>query len=118
MKNGGSPGIGIYSTSGQALTLDNWEGGNLAPAGPDTQPPSVPGKNPVATAIGVSQAHRSLDGVNGYGGGDELSRGAAGPRKPEFCAGGDEHRDELQRHGIGRGERLQLSGRATDSHRT
>jgi len=68
VKNGGSPGIGIYSPSGQALTLDNWEGGNLAP---DTQPPSVPG-NLVATAIGVSQVHLSWTastdnvGVTGY----------------------------------------------------
>ena len=68
VKNGGSPGIGIYSPSGQALTLDNWEGGNLAP---DTQPPSAPG-NLVATAIGVSQVHLSWTastddvGVTGY----------------------------------------------------
>ena len=68
VKNGGSPGIGIYSPSGQVLTLDNWEGGNLAP---DTQPPSVPG-NLVATAIGVSQVHLSWTastdnvGVTGY----------------------------------------------------
>jgi hypothetical protein len=55
VKNGGSPGIGIYSPSGQALTLDNWEGGNIPP---DTQPPSTPG-NLVATAIGVSQVHLS-----------------------------------------------------------
>jgi len=39
-----------------------------------------------------------------------LSRGAAGPRKHKFCAGGDEYRDELQRHGIGRWEDLQLPG--------
>ena len=68
VKNGGSPGIGIYSPSGEALTLDNWEGGNL---GPDTQPPSAPG-NLVATAIGVSQVHLSWTastdnvGVTGY----------------------------------------------------
>ena len=68
VKNGGSPGIGIYSPSGQALTLDNWEGGNLPP---DTQPPSAPG-NLVATAIGVSQVHLSWTastdnvGVTGY----------------------------------------------------
>ena len=29
---GGSPGIGINSPSGQGLTLDNWEGGNLVAA--------------------------------------------------------------------------------------
>jgi chitodextrinase len=68
VKNGGSPGIGIYSPSDQALTLDNWEGGNL---GPDTQPPSTPG-NLVTTAIGVSQVHLSWTastddrGVTGY----------------------------------------------------
>ena len=68
VKTGGSPGIGIYSPSGEALTLDNWEGGNL---GPDTQPPSAPA-NLVATAIGVSQVHLSWTastdnvGVTGY----------------------------------------------------
>ena len=68
VKNGGSPGIGIYSPSGQALTLDNWEGGNIPP---DTQPPSTPA-NLVATAIGVSQVHLSWTastdnvGVAGY----------------------------------------------------
>ena len=68
VKNGGSPGIGIYSPSGQALTLDNWEGGNIPP---DSQPPSAPG-NLVATAIGVSQVHLSWTastdnvGVTGY----------------------------------------------------
>jgi hypothetical protein len=68
VKNGGSPGIGIYSPSGEALTLDNWEGGNIAP---DTEPPSAPG-NLVATAIGVSQVHLSWTastdnvGVTGY----------------------------------------------------
>jgi hypothetical protein len=68
VKNGGSPGIGIYSPSGDALTLDNWEGGNIPP---DAQPPSTPG-NLVATAIGVSQVHLSWTastdnvGVTGY----------------------------------------------------
>jgi len=55
VKNGGSPGIGIYSPLGEGLTLDNWEGGDLVA---DTQPPSAPG-NRVATAIGVSQVHLS-----------------------------------------------------------
>jgi len=55
VKNGGSPGIGIYSPLGEELTLDNWEGGDLVA---DTQPPSAPG-NLVATAIGVSQVHLS-----------------------------------------------------------
>ena len=86
VKNGGSPGIGIFSPSGEALTLDNWEGGNL---GPDTQPPSAPA-NLVATAIGVSQVHLSWTastdnvGVTGY----LVER--QDPGKPEFCAGGDE----------------------------
>jgi hypothetical protein len=70
---GGSPGIGIYSPSGDHLTIDNWEGGNLvlhaqapgAPAGdlaangaPDTQARTVP-RNLVATALGVSQVNLS-----------------------------------------------------------
>jgi fibronectin type III domain protein len=68
VKTGGNPGIGIYSPSGEGLTLDNWEGGNVPP---DTQPPSAPG-NLVATAIGVSQVHLSWTastdnvGVAGY----------------------------------------------------
>ena len=68
VKTGGSPGIGIYSPSGEGLTLDNWQGGNLRP---DTQPPSAPA-NLVATAIGVSQVHLSWTastdnvGVTGY----------------------------------------------------
>jgi hypothetical protein len=49
---GGSPGIGIYSPSGYHLTIDDWEGGDLATLGilrslgtlvPDTQAPSRPG---------------------------------------------------------------------------
>jgi hypothetical protein len=49
---GGSPGIGIYSPSGDHLAIDDWEGGNLATLGilrslgtlvPDTQAPSTPG---------------------------------------------------------------------------
>jgi chitodextrinase len=57
---GGSPGIGIFSPSGDHLTIDNWEGGNLGLMGmlgmlaPETQEPSVRG-NLVATALGVSQ---------------------------------------------------------------
>jgi len=57
VKTGGSPGIGIYSMSGQQLTLDDWQGGNL---GPDTQPPSAPG-NLTARALGVSQVHLAWD---------------------------------------------------------
>src|SRR5262249_41437143 len=61
---GGSPGIGIYSPSGDHLAIDNWEGGNLGLMGilgmlvPETQAPSVPG-NLAATALGVSQVKLS-----------------------------------------------------------
>ena len=55
VKTGGSPGIGIYSPTGEDLTLDNWQGGNL-PA--DTQPPSAP-TNLVASTLGVSQVNLS-----------------------------------------------------------
>jgi hypothetical protein len=58
---GGSPGIGIFSPSGDHLTIDNWEGGNLGLMGmlvPETQMPSVRG-NLVATALGVSQVKLS-----------------------------------------------------------
>ena len=54
---GGSPGIGIWSTPGDHLAIDDWQGGNLGPLGPvmpDTQTPKVPG-NLVATTLGVSQ---------------------------------------------------------------
>ena len=50
-KTGGNPGLGIYSPLGMDLTMDNWEGGNLAP---DTQPPSTP-TNLVATALTANQ---------------------------------------------------------------
>jgi hypothetical protein len=49
---GGSPGIGIYSPSGNHLAIDDWEGGDLGTLGilrslgthvPDTQAPSTPG---------------------------------------------------------------------------
>jgi chitodextrinase len=68
VKTGGSPGIGIYSPSGENLTLDNWQGGNLPT---DTQPPSAPA-NLVASTLGVSQVNlnwtASIDnvGVTGY----------------------------------------------------
>jgi Concanavalin A-like lectin/glucanases superfamily/Fibronectin type III domain len=58
---GGSPGIGIYSPSGDHLAIDDWEGGNLGMLGillPAKQEPSVPG-NLVATALGVSQVKLS-----------------------------------------------------------
>ena len=63
---GGSPGIGIYSPSGDHLAIDNWEGGNLGlmgilgtrDSGPSRQPPNGPG-NLVATALGVSQVKLS-----------------------------------------------------------
>ena len=54
---GGSPGIGIYSPSGDHLAIDDWEGGNLRALGilvPHTQAPSVRG-NLVVTALGVRQ---------------------------------------------------------------
>lgn len=54
---GGSPGIGIYSPSGDDLAIDNWQGGNLGGMGiqlPHTRAPRVPG-NLVTTALGMSQ---------------------------------------------------------------
>src|SRR4029453_942040 len=58
---GGSPGIGIWSSSGSNLRVDNWEGGDLEILGglpSETQEPSVPGRF-VATGLGVSQVHLS-----------------------------------------------------------
>jgi chitodextrinase len=54
---GGSPGIGIYSPSGDHLAIDDWEGGNLEALGivvPHTRAPSARG-NLVVTALGVRQ---------------------------------------------------------------
>lgn len=68
VRTGGSPGIGIFSPAGQGLTLDNWQGGNLAP---DTQPPTAPASL-TATAPSSSQINliwaASTDnvGVTGY----------------------------------------------------
>ena len=39
---GGSPGIGVYSPSGDHLAIDDWEGGNLVP---HAQAPGAPAKN-------------------------------------------------------------------------
>src|SRR5262249_55168381 len=47
VKTGGNPGIGIYSPSGAGLTLDNWEGGNLASL-------PTPTPTPAATATSTS----------------------------------------------------------------
>ncbi len=47
VKNGGSPGICIYSPTGDNLTLDDWQAGNL---NPDTTPPSIPA-NLVASVV-------------------------------------------------------------------
>ena len=68
---GGSPGIGIYSRTGDHLAIDDWEGGNLGILAPERQAPSAPG-NLVATATGVSQVKLSWTastdkaGVTGY----------------------------------------------------
>jgi fibronectin type III domain protein len=54
---GGSPGIGIYSSSTDHLAIDDWEGGDLGMLGillPERQEPSVRG-NLVLTALGVRQ---------------------------------------------------------------
>ncbi|HXC36478.1 MAG TPA: YDG domain-containing protein [Candidatus Acidoferrales bacterium] len=51
VKNGGNPGIGIYSRTGDNLTLGDWQGGNL---NPDTNPPSDP-TNLVATVASYSE---------------------------------------------------------------
>ncbi len=68
VKSGGSPGICIYSPTGDNLTLDDWQGGNL---NPDTTPPSVPA-NLTATAANSSDIALSWSastdnvGVVGY----------------------------------------------------
>jgi len=68
VKNGGSPGIGIYSPTGEPLTADNWEGGNLKP---DTNAPTTPA-GLAATGVSPSQINLSWTsstddlGVVGY----------------------------------------------------
>jgi len=65
---GGSPGIGIYSPSGDNLTIGSWKGGNL---NPDTNAPTVPA-NLAATAVTGPQINLSWTsatdnvGVVGY----------------------------------------------------
>jgi hypothetical protein len=111
VKTGGSPGIGIYSPSGQALTLDNWQGGNL---GPDTQPPSAPG-NLVATAIGVSQVHLSWTastdnvGVTGY----LIER--QDPGSPNFVQVGTSTGTSYNDTGLAAGSTYSYRVRATDA---
>jgi subtilisin-like proprotein convertase family protein len=68
VKNGGSPGICIYSPTGDNLTLDNWQGGNL---NSDTTRPSTP-SNLLASAVSPSVITLSWspstdnNGVAGY----------------------------------------------------
>ena len=76
VKNGGSPGIGIYSPAGEHLTADNWEGGDLSP---DTNAPSTP-VGLVATGVSPSQINlnwtSSTDDVGVVGYKIERSQGA------------------------------------------
>ena len=61
-------------------------------------------------AIRREPGQAELDGVNGQRRCDKVRSAAAGPREHEFCTGRDEYRAELQRHGIGCREHLQLPG--------
>lgn len=68
VKNGGSPGICTYSPTGDNLTLDNWQGGNL---NSDTTLPSTP-SNLLASVVSSSVITLSWspstdnNGVAGY----------------------------------------------------
>jgi hypothetical protein len=68
VKTGGTPGICTYSPTGDNLTLDNWQGGNL---NSDTTPPSVPA-NLLASIVSPSEIALSWSastdnvGVVGY----------------------------------------------------
>ena len=102
---GGSPGIGMWSSSESNLRVDNWEGGDLGMLGvllPETQEPSAPA-NLVATAIGVNQVHLSWTAstdnvrVTGY----LVQR--QDPGSMSFVHVGTTTGTELHRHGIGRG---------------
>lgn len=58
---GGSPGIGIYSPTGEHLAVDDWQGGNLGTEGivvEQMQAPGVRG-NLAARALGVSEVELS-----------------------------------------------------------
>src|SRR5579859_2155558 len=65
---GGSPGIGIYSPSGDNLTIGSWKGGDLDP---DTNAPTIPA-NLVASVVGMTNINLSWKsatdnvGVVGY----------------------------------------------------
>ena len=111
VKTGGSPGIGIYSPSGEALTLDNWEGGSLPP---DTEPPSAP-ENLMAAAIGVSQVHLSWTastdnvGVAGY----LVER--QDPGNPSFVQVGTSDGTSYNDTGLAAGSNYSYRVRATDA---
>ena len=76
VKNGGSPGIGIYSPTGEHLTADNWEGGDLSP---DPNAPTAPA-GLTATGVGPTQINlnwtSSTDDVGVVGYKIERSQGA------------------------------------------
>src|SRR2546429_6213939 len=58
---GGSPGIGIFSPSGDHLAIDDWTGGNLGMQGIFVQQAPAPSAqgNLVATAVGASRVKLS-----------------------------------------------------------
>jgi Fibronectin type III domain. len=111
VKTGGSPGIGIYSPTGQLLTLDNWQGGNLWP---DTQPPTTP-TNLVARTLGVSQVNLSWTastddvGVTGY----RVER--QDPGSPNFAQVGTTTGTSYNDTGLTAGSNYSYRVRATDA---
>jgi hypothetical protein len=65
---GGSPGIGIFSPSGDHLAIDDWQGGNLGGLGirlPHAQALSVQG-NLVVRALGVSRVKLNWTASSDY----------------------------------------------------
>ncbi len=115
VKTGGSPGIGIYSATGDGLTLDNWEGGELVEQlPPDTQPPSAPG-NVVATALGVSQVHLSWSASTDNVGVTNYLVERQDPGSPSFVQIGTTALTSYNDTGLAPGSSYSYRVRATDA---
>jgi hypothetical protein len=105
---GGSPGIGIYSPSGDHLTIDNWEGGNLGLMGilgsfaPETQKPSQQG-NLVATALGVSEIKLNWTASTDKAGGKEYGVQRQDPGSDRFVLVGTTTRTSYTDAGLKEG---------------
>jgi hypothetical protein len=83
---GGSPGIGIWSLSGEHLAIDDWQGGNLVMQRMLVAQAQAPGArgNLVATALGVSQV-AELGGINRQSVGGKITVQRQDPEARVLC---------------------------------